>query len=132
MCKFSSSSAPGYRALSTDIRHWVIEAPVVIKVRWQMEDEEREMRMRSEVKERLSPLFSCVSGRRRCGSLDRVADMPQLGRSESLIKYSPSLMNGSSDPKTAGLASIMSSYRGSSSALTSGSKRSLGQLYAVD
>lgn len=58
MCKFSSSNAPGYRALSTDIRQWVMDAPDIIDVRWQVEEQERAARMRHEIHERMSPYVS--------------------------------------------------------------------------
>ena len=61
MCKFASSSAPGYRAVSTDIYQWAVQSPGVIARRWQIEEEERTAHMRQEICERISPLVS-----RRC------------------------------------------------------------------
>ncbi|UNI17675.1 hypothetical protein JDV02_004001 [Purpureocillium takamizusanense] len=58
MCKFSGPNAPGYRALSTDIRQWVMDAPALIDVRWQVEEQERATRMRHEIHERMSPFMS--------------------------------------------------------------------------
>ncbi|POR35533.1 Lipase-like protein [Tolypocladium paradoxum] len=58
MCKFASASAPGYRALSTDIRQWVLDAPALIDVRWDIEERERAARMRNEIHERISPFVS--------------------------------------------------------------------------
>lgn len=58
MCKFSSASAPGYRTVSTDIRQWVLEAPAVIQVRWQVEQEETVVKMENEINERISPRVS--------------------------------------------------------------------------
>lgn len=58
MCKFPSPSAPGYRTVSTDIRQWVLDAPSIIQVRWQVEEEENAMKMRNELHERISPLVS--------------------------------------------------------------------------
>lgn len=58
MCKFSSASAPGYRTVSTDIRQWVLDAPAVVQVRWQVEEEETALKMRNELHERMSPLVS--------------------------------------------------------------------------
>ncbi|KAH7322883.1 Alpha/Beta hydrolase protein [Stachybotrys elegans] len=55
MCKFDSPSAPGYRALSTDIRRWVTEAPPVIQMRWAAEQQDNTFRMRTEMQERMSP-----------------------------------------------------------------------------
>ncbi|KAK7433394.1 hypothetical protein QQZ08_000334 [Neonectria magnoliae] len=55
MCKFDGPSAPGYRNISTDIRQWVMDAPAVVQVRWEVEEEERRARMRNEISERMSP-----------------------------------------------------------------------------
>ena len=55
MCKFSSFNAPGYRAVSADIRQWVLDAPSIIDVRWKAEEQEKATRMRNEIHERLSP-----------------------------------------------------------------------------
>ncbi|KPM37580.1 hypothetical protein AK830_g8999 [Neonectria ditissima] len=55
MCKFDGPSAPGYRNISTDIRQWVVDAPAVVQVRWEVEEEERRARMRNEISERMSP-----------------------------------------------------------------------------
>lgn len=52
MCKFGSTSAPGFRTLSTDVREWVIDAPAVIKGRWKIEDEENDVRLWNEINER--------------------------------------------------------------------------------
>ncbi|KJZ77161.1 hypothetical protein HIM_03482 [Hirsutella minnesotensis 3608] len=58
MCKFASASAPGFRALSTDMRQWVLDAPALIGVRWEVEEQERAARMRNEIHERMSPFVS--------------------------------------------------------------------------
>lgn len=55
MCKFDSPHAPGFRAVSTDIRQWVIEAPSLIQRRWVAEECERSARMQNEITERMSP-----------------------------------------------------------------------------
>ncbi|KAJ6783953.1 hypothetical protein PWT90_02136 [Aphanocladium album] len=62
MCKFDSANAPGFRAVSTDIRQWVIDAPGLIQRRWAAEECERSARMQNEITERMSPFVS--------GSLD--------------------------------------------------------------
>ena len=56
MCKFNSPCAPGFRALSTDVRQWVLDAPAVIRRRWTTEDEEAMARARLEMQERITPL----------------------------------------------------------------------------
>lgn len=56
MCKFDGPNAPGYRVVSTDIRQWVLDAPAVVRVRWQIEEEETAARMRSDIQERISPM----------------------------------------------------------------------------
>ena len=59
MCKFDSVHAPGYRLISTEIREWARDAPAVVNMRWQMEEEEMANRMRHEIQERMSPYVSC-------------------------------------------------------------------------
>ncbi|KAM3504886.1 hypothetical protein MY11210_008182, partial [Beauveria gryllotalpidicola] len=54
MCKFASASAPGFRALSTDVRQWVLDAPALIARRWAAEDCERAARVHSEITERVA------------------------------------------------------------------------------
>ncbi|KAK1451511.1 LipA and NB-ARC domain-containing protein, partial [Colletotrichum melonis] len=51
MCKFNSSSAPGYRNVSTAIRTWAEEAPPVIRTRWDIEMDDRKVRAQSEAAE---------------------------------------------------------------------------------
>ncbi|CAG9941268.1 unnamed protein product [Clonostachys rosea f. rosea IK726] len=58
LCKFASPSAPGFRALSTDIREWIIEAPAVIHGRWKAEEEDANRRMRNEIQEHIFPLVT--------------------------------------------------------------------------
>ncbi|KAM4056601.1 hypothetical protein HRG_003471 [Hirsutella rhossiliensis] len=62
MCKFASASAPGFRALSTDIRQWVLDAPSLIAVRWEVEGLERAARIHNEIHERMSPFMSPLPG----------------------------------------------------------------------
>ncbi|KAM3435566.1 hypothetical protein NHJ13734_005469 [Beauveria thailandica] len=52
MCKFASASAPGFCALYTDVRQWVLDAPALIARRWAAEDYERAARVHSEITER--------------------------------------------------------------------------------
>ncbi|CAK7197800.1 hypothetical protein SEUCBS139899_000449 [Sporothrix eucalyptigena] len=52
MCKFDGPNAPGYRTMTTAIQEWVKEAPVVIEVRWRVEQEDSEARARRELDER--------------------------------------------------------------------------------
>lgn len=61
MCKFASPNAPGYRAVSTDIRQWVDEAPALINVRWEVEEQEKAFRMRQELHERMSPFVRLIT-----------------------------------------------------------------------
>ena len=61
MCKFDSFHAPGYRALSTEIRQWARDAPAVVATRWQIEEQEMKYRMMNEIneiQERISPYVS--------------------------------------------------------------------------
>lgn len=54
LCKFENPSSPGFRALSTDLRQWVLEAPDFIAVRWDVEEHDKAARMQYEVQERIS------------------------------------------------------------------------------
>ncbi|KAG5922967.1 hypothetical protein E4U42_005083 [Claviceps africana] len=58
MCKFAGPNAPGFRALSTDIREWVREAPATVAARWLVEEQEKAFRMQQDVHERISPFVS--------------------------------------------------------------------------
>lgn len=60
MCKFESADAPGYRQVSTAIVEWVQEAPGFISVRWNVEDEDRRVRVQLEINERARPYVSCL------------------------------------------------------------------------
>ncbi|KAK4148919.1 hypothetical protein C8A00DRAFT_38494, partial [Chaetomidium leptoderma] len=44
MCKFESTNAPGYRTVSTAIREWIADAPNVIPIRWEVEEDQRRVR----------------------------------------------------------------------------------------
>jgi hypothetical protein len=44
MCKFESENAPGYRTVSTAIREWIADAPNVIPIRWEVEEDQRRVR----------------------------------------------------------------------------------------
>ena len=52
MCKFESETAPGYRTVSTALREWVADAPQVIPIRWEVEEDDRRMRANLENMER--------------------------------------------------------------------------------
>ncbi|KAH6686621.1 hypothetical protein F5X68DRAFT_275963 [Plectosphaerella plurivora] len=41
MCRFDSPTAPGYFAVSTGLRDWVLAAPTVIQKRWEFERDQR-------------------------------------------------------------------------------------------
>ncbi|KAK5995602.1 Protein SERAC1-like protein [Cladobotryum mycophilum] len=58
MCKFENAHSPGFGALSTDIRQWVLEAPSFVAMRWQVEEHEKASRMQHEIQERMSPFMS--------------------------------------------------------------------------
>ncbi|KAM3498978.1 hypothetical protein MY10362_007738 [Beauveria mimosiformis] len=60
MCKFASASAPGFCALSTDVRQWVLDAPALIARRWAAEDYERAARVHSEITERVVSPFASL------------------------------------------------------------------------
>lgn len=52
MCKFDSTTAPGFRTVSTAIGDWVKESPSVIQVRWLVELDDRQVRQQLEMHER--------------------------------------------------------------------------------
>ncbi|ATY66488.1 and NB-ARC domain [Cordyceps militaris] len=54
MCKFDAPTAPGFRALSTDVRQWVLDAPALIRQRWAAEDAERAARLHCDISERMA------------------------------------------------------------------------------
>ncbi len=62
MCKFDSASAPGFRAVSTDLRQWALDAPALIEQRWAAEMGERAARVQCEWTERMS-VASAASSR---------------------------------------------------------------------
>jgi len=61
MCKFESENAPGYRTVSTAIREWIAEAPDVIPIRWEVEEDQRRVRANLENFERMR-LYVSLSG----------------------------------------------------------------------
>lgn len=58
MCKFDNPNAPGFRALTTDMRQWIIDAPGLIAGRWAVEEDELSARLRHEIHERISPFVN--------------------------------------------------------------------------
>lgn len=58
MCKFESISSPGFRNVSAAIRQWIQDAPSVVKVRWEVEEEEKRARALNDANERMSPFVS--------------------------------------------------------------------------
>ena len=58
LCKFEGANAPGYRNVSTAIRDWVGEAPDVVAVRWQLEEDDVRARAGAEINERMRPFVS--------------------------------------------------------------------------
>ena len=60
MAKFDGENAPGYRNVSTAIRQWVAESTSVIKLRWEVEEEDRRLRASLESYERIRAYVSVV------------------------------------------------------------------------
>ncbi|KAL2268471.1 hypothetical protein VTJ83DRAFT_3317 [Remersonia thermophila] len=52
MCKFESANAPGWSTISGAIRDWIVEAPEVILIRWEVEEDQRRVRANLESFER--------------------------------------------------------------------------------
>ena len=63
MAKFDSENAPGYRNVSTAIRQWVAESTSVIKLRWEVEEEDRRLRANLESYERIRAYVSVAFSR---------------------------------------------------------------------
>jgi hypothetical protein len=61
MCKFASETAPGYRTISTAIRSWIADAPNVIPIRWEVEEDHRRVRANLENFERTRRYVSYTS-----------------------------------------------------------------------
>ncbi|KAK2003034.1 hypothetical protein LX36DRAFT_175858 [Colletotrichum falcatum] len=82
MCKFGSTSAPGYRNVSTAIRDWAEDAQQVIRTRWEIEIDDRKARAQSEAAERTRDYRS----RRSISSQDS-ADAPATQASSSTVVF---------------------------------------------
>lgn len=92
LCRFASADAPGYRALSTDVRQWVRDAPLVIQVRWAAEEQEQAIRMKADLQERMSP-FASVDY---MGFRDvPLADLSQTDQTQALM---PDLVRAQPEP----------------------------------
>lgn len=60
MAKFDGENAPGYRTVSTAIREWIAESTGVIKLRWEVEEEDRRLRASLESYERIRAYVSSL------------------------------------------------------------------------
>lgn len=60
MAKFDGENAPGYRNVSTAIREWIAESTGVIKLRWEVEEEDRRLRASLESYERIRAYVSSL------------------------------------------------------------------------
>ncbi|QUC21150.1 uncharacterized protein UV8b_05393 [Ustilaginoidea virens] len=92
MCKFASANAPGFRALSTDIRQWVRDAPAFISMRWEAEEQEKASRMRNEVHERISPFMAptrAIVGSSSSRSGSDISNVSSLSLSTSTLSPAP-------------------------------------------
>ncbi|RFN46776.1 protein serac1 [Fusarium flagelliforme] len=58
MCKFESTSSPGFRNIATTIHQWVNKAPYLVQGRWFIEEQERYNRAIANVRETMSPFAS--------------------------------------------------------------------------
>jgi hypothetical protein len=83
MCKFEGFNAPGYRNVSTSIREWIGEAPAVIEVRWQIEEEDTKARANADVMEQMRPFENSPNA----GAPGRF--QPQMKARAGLSSYSP-------------------------------------------
>ncbi|KAJ4008913.1 hypothetical protein NW766_009096 [Fusarium irregulare] len=55
MCKFESTSSPGFRNIATTIQQWVDKAPYLVQGRWFIEEQESHNRAIANVREIMSP-----------------------------------------------------------------------------
>lgn len=60
MAKFDGENSPGYRNVSTAIREWITESTSVIKLRWEVEEEDRRLRASLESYERIRAYVSSI------------------------------------------------------------------------
>ncbi|KAJ4141129.1 hypothetical protein NW768_000336 [Fusarium equiseti] len=58
MCKFESTSSPGFRNIATTIQQWVDKSPYLVQGRWFIEEQESHNRAIAKVREILSPYTS--------------------------------------------------------------------------
>ncbi|ODA75958.1 hypothetical protein RJ55_08599 [Drechmeria coniospora] len=109
MCKFDSPSAPGFRAISTDIRQWVLDAPAIIAVRWEMEEQERAARIRHELRERMSPYVNRRSIHPGISTVSVSDDIQPRAAQPLRLEHDAFLtVPASSTPRSASHCSIMS------------------------
>ncbi|KAK2015395.1 lipa and NB-ARC domain-containing protein [Colletotrichum eremochloae] len=88
MCKFDSTSAPGYRNVSTAIQNWAEEAPPVIRTRWEIEIHDRRARAQSEAAERTHDYNSIWSTSSPVSSPTAIPDTMSYSESASVRKSS--------------------------------------------
>lgn len=55
MCKFESTSSPGFRNIATTIQQWVDKAPYLVQGRWFIEEQESHNRAIAQANEIMSP-----------------------------------------------------------------------------
>ena len=60
MVKFESAESHGYLTIAGAIKEWVVNAPPFIQVRWQVEEDEREARMKQKMNEVMTRLVSAL------------------------------------------------------------------------
>nr|CEG04690.1 unnamed protein product [Fusarium clavum] len=58
MCKFESTSSPGFRNIATTIQQWVDKAPYLVHGRWFIEEQESHNRAIAQANEIMSPFAS--------------------------------------------------------------------------
>jgi hypothetical protein len=58
MVKFESARSHGYSTIAGAIKEWVVDAPPFVQVRWQVEEDEREARVKQKMSEVMTRLVS--------------------------------------------------------------------------
>jgi pimeloyl-ACP methyl ester carboxylesterase len=59
ICKFNNANSPGFSTMTTAIRDWVFDAPIVVEDRWTVEEEQSLARVQQDNEERMRQ-FVCL------------------------------------------------------------------------
>jgi hypothetical protein len=76
MVKFESANTHGYASIAGAIKEWVVNAPACIQVRWQIEEEENEARLKQRMNEAMTRLGASPSTASPGTPLERPSPFP--------------------------------------------------------